>query len=634
MPSTPLPEDHRRLVSAALEALEVHNLVLSIHDPSYPSDPDEDTGRGSPYTRGATRFLAFVRELGFTGIQFGPQGQTTEYNPSPYDGTLFSRNVLNVALGDLADPERWGALLTPERVAAVVAGRPSGPHPGERYRYVFRAVHAALHEAWNTFRLGREQGGAPGLKEVARRFAAFQREHHAWVERDARFEALATLHGHMDWRRWPEGPDTVPDAEHRALMERYAFLQLLVHTQHRELRARVAGLGLKLYGDLQIGLSPRDAWAWQGLFLRGYLMGAPPSRTNPEGQPWNYPVLDPERYFAPEPDAAAPRAPGPVLRFMELRMDKMLAEYDGLRIDHPHGLIDPWVYRAEDPDSLRAVQGGARLFGSPDLPDHPALARFARVRPEQLDRGLPRHADGWVRELTPEQVRDYSVLFDTVIASARRRGRELGDVLCEVLSTQPYPIRRVMEQYGLGRFRVTQKANLADPTDAYRGENATPEDWVMVGNHDTRPIWRVADEWRQAGTLPAQAAYLAWRLHPASEGRDAFARQLAEAPGLLVQAKFADLFATRARHVMVFFADLLGMRETYNVPGTFNEQNWSLRVPADYGRDYREKLGRDAALNLPRVLALALRARGAEAAGHRDLIAGLERLAGELRAPA
>ena len=96
-----LQQEARGLVAEALQALDVRNLVLGIHDPSFPSDPDEDTGRGSPYTRGAARFLEFARQLGFTGIQLGPQGQTSEFNASPYDSTLFSRNTLNIPLAEL-----------------------------------------------------------------------------------------------------------------------------------------------------------------------------------------------------------------------------------------------------------------------------------------------------------------------------------------------------------------------------------------------------------------------------------------------------------------------------------------------------------------------------------------------------
>jgi 4-alpha-glucanotransferase len=237
-----------------------------------------------------------------------------------------------------------------------------------------------------------------------------------------------------------------------------------------------------------------------------------------------------------------------------------------------------------------------------------------------------------VRELRPEQVRGYSALFDAVIAAAQAHGRKVSDLLCEVLSTMPYPLQRVMEQYGLGRFRVTQKADLTNPRDVYRSENAVPADWIMLGNHDTKPIWALVDQWRQAGGARAQADYLAWRLHPEEEGREDFARRLLEEPGLLVQAKFAELFVSRAENVMVFFADLLGMKETYNAPGTVSEENWSLRVPQDYRRDYAEKLGGNAALNLPKALALALRAGGEDTrTRHRELLGALERLARQLQ---
>ena len=82
------PED----IAAALERLGIRRLVLGIHDASFPSLDEEETGRGSPYSRGAARFLRFVHELGFGAVQLGPPGRTSEVNPSPYDGTVFSRN--------------------------------------------------------------------------------------------------------------------------------------------------------------------------------------------------------------------------------------------------------------------------------------------------------------------------------------------------------------------------------------------------------------------------------------------------------------------------------------------------------------------------------------------------------------
>jgi 4-alpha-glucanotransferase len=289
----------------------------------------------------------------------------------------------------------------------------------------------------------------------------------------------------------------------------------------------------------------------------------------------------------------------------------MFAEFDAVRIDHPHGLICPWVYHPEAGDAARAAMRGARLFSSPDLPDHPALGRFAIARRDQLnpDPTTPRYADDWVVELEPGQVDRYALLFDAIVASAHRSGRASSDLVCEVLSTMPYPLQRVLERHGLGRFRVTQKADLHRPDDVYRSENACPEDWLMVGTHDTEPLWLRMEEWVKSGEIRERSAYLAERLVPEPDERRGFTRELLQDPGLFAQAQFADLFAGPAENVMIFFTDLFGMAEVYNRPGVISDDNWSLRLPRDYRRQYLERLARRHALNLPRALLLALRAR-------------------------
>ena len=88
------PGEQRQLVAAALARLGLSNLVLAVHDPSFPSEPDEDIGHGSPSSRGGRAFVAEVAALGFNGLMVGPQGQVTTGNPSPYDGTVFSRSQL------------------------------------------------------------------------------------------------------------------------------------------------------------------------------------------------------------------------------------------------------------------------------------------------------------------------------------------------------------------------------------------------------------------------------------------------------------------------------------------------------------------------------------------------------------
>src|SRR6185295_17966756 len=343
------------------------------------------------------------------------------------------------------------------------------------------------------------------------------------------------------------------------------------------------------------------------------------SRTNPEGQPWSYGVLHPDLYGSRD-------APGPALRFLAARVGKLFDEFDGLRVDHPHGLIDPWVYAGNTPEPLRAVQQGARLFSSPDRPE---LLPFAIARPDQLDRSRAPHEDGWVRALDDAQVDRYAVLFDALVDAAKAHGRGADDLIAEVLSTQPYPVQRVLQRHGLGRFRVTQKASLTDPADVYRPENAAPQDWIMAGTHDTEPIWRVAERWTAAGTGTAHAAALAERLVPEAAARPEWIARVAASPASLARAQLADLFAGPARNVMIFFADLLGMREVYNAPGTIGPRNWTVRVPPDFAAAYPIAAREGRALDLPATVAAAMRARGpAFAAAYRDLLGALDAVSG------
>jgi 4-alpha-glucanotransferase len=627
----------------ALQVLGIRRLLLGIHDPAFPEAAGEDVGRGSPYGTGSRRLLRFARSLGFTGIQFGPQGLTSPINASPYDSTLFSRNPLSLALAPLTT-KPWGELLgsaTLDRLCEAASVTTGTDHGRVNHAQVIQRLEPIWGEIWM---YAAKQLAAGTLGELGREFAWFQEQNQEWLQRDGLYEVLCRLYGGQSWRFWQgteaeldrnlwwpqKGDQGRREARRQALLTwfqadltHYAWFQFLLDRQHRQLREYTRSLGLDLFGDLQIGFSERDAWFAQPFLLPGYFMGAPPSRTNPEGQPWNYPVLDPLQY-----DDTQTSQPGPATTFFQRRLGKMLDEFDGLRIDHPHGLICPWVYRVDQADPLWAVQNGARLFVSPDLPDHPELARYAIPRPDQLNRGLARHDDARVRELSPEQVDRYGRLFAEVVQAVRSNGRDIDAIVCEILSTQPAPIRQVLGRYGLGRFRVTQKADLDKPDDVYRSENARPEDWIMLGNHDTPPIWRLVDQWQTSGGLRQQAEYLAWRLEADSSQREAWVQRLVADPGELVQAKVADLFAGPAGNVMIFFTDLFGNKALYNQPGVISDENWSLRIDADFDQKYRQDVVLNRAINIPRALALAIRSKGKSfAVDHASLLSRLDGLA-------
>lgn len=635
-------------IDRALRLLGINNFLLGIHDAAFPSLSWEDLGRGTPYSEGAAEFLGFARSLGFTGVQLGPQGITTTANASPYDGSFFSRNPLSLApfaLNRLDCP-----LLDREKLASLTVHRAAGGSTRANDAHARQAVGGVIAEVSSRYRLEIRAGKSAALTALSQAFALYRLQNSSWLERDALYQVLRQHYGNRNWQLWSGGdaqldnhlfaPPAGQEEQSRRRIEElhrrysetiedYCFIQFLLSEQHRELRARCRGLGLKIFGDCQIGFSGRDAWAAQSFLLPGYVMGAPPSRTNPEGQPWNYPVLDPHHYTAEgdegDEGGAGSGQPGAAVRFFRQRLQKLVDEFDGLRLDHPHGLVCPWVYKAGQDDPHAAVRNGARLFASPMVTDHPALVQYAIVRLHQLNTDKPRYDDGWVADLEEEQVRRYARLFAVAIEAAREKWSSLETIACEILSTQPYPVKRVMELYGLGRFRVTQKADLDNPLDVYRGENARPEDWLMLGNHDTASIWQVADRWVEEGHSGCQGEYLAVRLHIPEEQRTHWIERLQNDAGALAQAKFAELFAGPARNIMVYFTDLLGMREPYNKPGTVSAENWSLRVPPEYKQSYREKSANNLALNIPRALAAALRSRGESfATENRGLISELE----------
>jgi 4-alpha-glucanotransferase len=567
-----------------LTQLGVKRLLLAIHDTSFPSDLDENIGRGSPATKAATRLFAYARRLGFTGIQLGPQGQTSRSNPSPYDGTIFSRHIGNIGIASLRKGGAFEGLVDEPIIdhCLVTGGGPA------RHVHAFDASHALVAAAHAAL----ERGARPDLRA---RLGEFAKAETTWLFSDALHSAICWQRN-QGFRAWPERDrelwitNDYPRMrelvdQHERAIERYAFGQLMVHDEHERIRGTCE---LQLYGDMQVGYSDADAWRYADVFLPGYLMGAPPSRTNPEGQPWGYPVLDPAGYD------------GPARALVVARAEKAFREYDSLRIDHPHGLVCPWVYRTGTGDDGQAVRDGARLFESPDLADHAALAMFAIARADQVQRERPRFHDDWVKGLDDDQISRYAILVDAIIAAAERNGRSRADISCEVLSTMPTPLACVLARHGLGRWRVTQKANLDDANDVYRTENVAREDWLMLGNHDTAPIMTVIRGW-SAAQREKWCRHLAARLRLAQPQRLVSDRYLAT-------AMLAELFIARAENVSIFFADLFGLEERFNVPGLVDDANWSLRLPHDFEALHESQLANEQALDLPLAVELALAA--------------------------
>ena len=122
----------------------------------------------------------------------------------------------------------------------------------------------------------------------------------------------------------------------------------------------------------------------------------------------------------------------------------------------------------------------------------------------------------------------------------------------------------------------------------------------MLGNHDTAPVFSLIRTW-----TPEQRER--WARHLTAKLRLARPERLSS-PGFFVAAMLAELLLSKAENVSIFFADLFGYEERFNVPGLVADANWSLRLPADFEALHEQRLASSVALDIRLAVDLALTA--------------------------
>jgi 4-alpha-glucanotransferase len=669
----------RKTLPQALKALGVDNFFINTPAMSFPEAINQGYGIGSPYSGkgGAHDFFDAMANEGFNGQTFLPQGYTPGNDPNPYRGSLYSRNIVEVDLYQLVDSPYWQELITHETIEKLIAEhKPTLNEQRFDYKAVFKVIDNALDEAYETFQT------LPQDNPLAVDHATFIEKNNELLIRDALFFAMKKTHNNTHWREWPDkdkylfsedGNGWNPNGydkdyvtkltdEHQEFINTYLFKQFVVFTQHDQLRAwlKENHPDFSLVGDIQIGLSDNDEWVYNGLFMgEQYRLGAPPSQTGPTGQPWNFPVLDPKKI------SNGGKA------FIKERLNFIAQRYDKLRFDHPHGWIDPWVYKHDSElytvtDPLNQeditnynetyypfVQKGSRLFATHDEVEHPHLKQYKIPDTEQIKTGEEHKPfyDEHVMTLTDDQVAQYNSSFGEVVDTVKSHGFQPKDLITEVLSTCPMPIFTIMEKVGLGRCRVIQKADPSphNPEHVYRPENSRAQDWVLTSTHDSPSLWQKIHGWFKAEEDLAnieydelvdhnepnaaiikersnRAEYLAFLLESVKNSRDSLVSFFNNNPGNMAQGYLAAALASPARNIILPFVDVFGMADRINNPEEPSPLNWTLRLLPNYMQIFIHKLKTNDALNIPAAMAMALKRTDTEDK-HTKLIDTLEKLA-------
>ena len=328
-------------------------------------------------------------------------------------------------------------------------------------------------------------------------------------------------------------------------------------------------------------------------------MGAPPSRTNPDGQPWGYPVLDLER-LRRRGARAAHGARRPAL--CRLRRP---AHRSSARPRLPVGV------RRDDRRPAAAVMPARACSARPTCPTIRSSRRFAIARADQLDRSRRACAGPTTgcAHSTTTQVARYGALFDASWracaprASPRGRRRVRG---AEHVAVPLAPRDGALRPRPL---RVTQKANLARADDVYRSDNALAArlDHGRQPRHaaDLAPVQPpgTAADGDGARARPRGAP----RATPPARGL----RARRSTPTLATLPRPVRRAVPRARRVACRCSSRISsaLATSTTAPASSTTTTGRLRSPPDFAEAYARDSARATAFNVPLALALALAAR-------------------------
>lgn len=592
----------KKVIKKALSALGKKNFVFIMHNASFPACKDENTGFGTVNSNGGKKFINYAQGL-FDAIQMGPAGKTKLSDASPYTGTIFSGNPLFIDLKELTT-KKWGNILPQETFDEIVQNNPNKGKNRTSYTYIYKKQEEALSQAYDNFLKLND-------KKLHKEFESYKIQNKIWLDNDSLYEALAIENESDYWHNWKSETDKNllnPKSQEEKIkyaqrideiskkyskeIDKYKFIQFVLHIQNEETKEYAASKSIKMIADRQVAFSDRDEWAYQSLFLEGWYLGCPPDYFSKDGQAWGFPVMNPEKLY----NGDGTLGEGGILT--KNLFKKMFKENPGgVRIDHIVGLIDPWVYKKGF--TPRPEEGAGRLYSSPE---HPFLKKFAIPKLEDLDEEVGPDKEKRVKTLSKEQIKLYGRLVQIVIDAAKEEGLTKDAIVCEDLGTLTNPVASVMKEYQLMGMKLTQFTVPTEPDDPYRCKNIPEKCWAMIGTHDNRPVnvWAKSLIHTHEGYLHAKN--LVEDLFSESENKDDIIVKLTNDADFLKETKLVELFASKAQNLQIFFTDFFDMWETYNVPGTSGNQNWSLRLPDDF-----ETM---KTINLPLILKKAIIARG------------------------
>ncbi|TAG09382.1 MAG: hypothetical protein EAZ42_07120 [Verrucomicrobia bacterium] len=440
------------------------------------------------------------------------------------------------------------------------------------YPAVRKVKRDLLELAWSSWQLVKQPFEAE--------FAAFCQKQADWLGDYTLFRYLMELHGEdLRWDQWPANCQTPEHARATIAAIRlrdpagidyrlqfFAFVQWICHRQWNEVKNHARLRGVRLMGDLPIGISWHscDVFFHQQEFYLEWFGGSPAEGSHGAnsfleqwGQNWGIPLY---RWDAMQAND---------YQWWRQRIGKLTEIFDIFRLDHILGFYRiyafPWHPSRNDEVLGKCHDEVASLCGG-------HLPRWF-LRPDDTDENkAANRADGDER------------------LKAVRDAANGAIMIAEDLGWVPDYVRPHLTELGIAGFRIPHW-DCNDHGDPLPGAEFPFESFASYSTHDHDPvhaIWRsCVDVIRRKERDPDQVPD--WWI----DGAHRTLRILARFSNIPIPAHGAwhdfsetmhlrllrALLDSNSRYVAFMVTEIFAIDGRINHPGTMGQENWTYRVP-------------------------------------------------------
>lgn len=534
--------------------------------PTFSTRRSGDLGVGD--TLGIRKWIDWAAEFGVGFLQLLPINENGT-DESPYSGiSSIALDPIYLSFGPNEIPFLTRAEIDASRASL---GQSIGSHLID-YPTVRSAKNHLLEISFARF-------SADADKKQRDELEYFREQNAHWLSDYCFFKLLVEIHGpDLHWDQWPEDcrdPDSAlrfiedlrkREPEHiRSRLELFSYVQWLCFRQWRAVRAHADACGVKLMGDLPIGVAfhSADVFFNRSCFRTDWFGGTPPegySTENPFihewGQNWGIPLYD---WDAMAKDGFS---------WWRQRITKLTEIFNIFRIDHVLGFYRiygfPWHPRRNE-EFLGLDHGEAAAITEGHLP------RWFQHPDDTKENRSANRSDGDFR---------LRAILDAAADA---------EVIAEDLGWVPDYVRPHLEELGVAGYRIPHWDSYGDGSPIMGGD--LPENsFASYSTHDHDSLCAIWENCRK--TILLQQEHPTEQGHWASEGSTHAMRLLAGFSGIPIPKEnhwpaYSDaihwrlikaLLNANSRYVLLMVTDLFALKDRINTPGDQGNGNWCLRL--------------------------------------------------------